>query len=230
MRFNDYLKFSKSSKLNEKTSSGKGLTIFDIDETLMRTYAQVHVIKNNKIIKKLSNQEFNDYQLQDGETFDFSEFRNADLFNKTSIPIQKNINKLISITKNATKVGSKVIMLTARADFDNKELFLNTFKKYGVPIDLIYVERAGNKMKPGDDIAKIKSKIISDYLETGEYRRVRLYDDFLKNCQEFLSLKEELPDEIYQKVRKKWNVPEEEYAIEFFAYLINSDGTAKRIK
>lgn len=228
MKFEEYL--NPKRYITERTTSGKGLTIFDIDETLMRTYAQINVIKNGEVVRKLNNQEFNDYQLKPDEEFDFSEFRNADLFNKTSKPIQKNIDKLIAITRNATNAGSKVIMLTARGDFDNKEKFLDTFRKYGVPIDLIYVERAGNRMSAGSNISKVKSEIISDYLATGEYRRVRLYDDFLKNCQEFLALEDDLPDEIYQKVRKKWMVPEEEYAIEFFAYIINTDGSAKRIR
>jgi hypothetical protein len=228
MRFSKYM-IPTTRYIIEKTTSGRGLTVFDIDETLMKTYAQIKVIKNGKIIKKLSNQEFNSYNLGPEESFDFGEFKDAKFFYKTSTPIEKNIHKLIAITKNAVPSGSKVIMLTARADFDDKEVFLNTFRKLGVPIDQIYVERAGNSIID-NNISKTKKIIISKYLSTGEYRRARLYDDYLNNCLEFLSLENELPEEIEEKVREKWIVPEDEPVIEFFAYLINTDGTSRRIR
>ena len=64
--------------------SGKGLTIFDIDETMFKTSAKVEVKKNGKTIKKLDNQQFNNYKLKTGEKFDFGQFTNAEIFNKTS--------------------------------------------------------------------------------------------------------------------------------------------------
>ena len=64
--------------------SGLGLTIFDIDDTLFRTTAQIKVVKDGREIRSLNNQEFNTYKLQDGESFDFGEFRNAEKFNKES--------------------------------------------------------------------------------------------------------------------------------------------------
>ena len=39
-------------------------------------------------------------------------------------------------------------MVTARADFDDKELFLNTFRKYKIDMNKVHVYRAGN-MKGG---------------------------------------------------------------------------------
>ena len=124
--------------------AGKGLTMFDVDETMFITKAKVKVIKNGKIIKRLNNQEFNTYKKKDGEEFDFGEFKNAEVFNRTSTPIARMINKVKAILKNATRKGSKVIIVTARPNFDNKKLFLDTFRKQGIDIDKIYVERAGN--------------------------------------------------------------------------------------
>jgi len=74
-----------------------------------------------------------------GEKFDFGEFKSAEVFNKTSTPIARMINKVKVILKNATKAGSKVIIVTARPDFDDKKLFLDTFKKQGIDIDKIFV-------------------------------------------------------------------------------------------
>jgi hypothetical protein len=70
MKFNSFL--------NELASQyGKGITFIDIDETIFNTFAKIYVIKDGKVIKKLSNQEFNTYDLQDRESFDFREFRDA---------------------------------------------------------------------------------------------------------------------------------------------------------
>src|SRR6056300_270898 len=172
--------------------AGKGLTIFDIDETMFKTKAQVHVIKDGKVIKKLDNQEFNKYKLKRGEDFDFGEFTNAKIFNETSTPIAKMINKVKSIFRNAVRSGSKVIIVTARPNFDNKELFLDTFRAQGIPIDDIYVERAGNLGK--GPAADNKIVIFKKYLDTGEYKRIRLFDDAMSNLKALLSLKKEYPD------------------------------------
>ena len=94
--------------------------------------------------QKLSPAEFNSYKLKSGEEFDFSEFTNAQKFYKEARPITKMLNKLRGILRNIKKKpGSKMIMLTARRNFDNKELFLKTFRKFGIDIDNIRVERAG---------------------------------------------------------------------------------------
>ena len=74
-------------------ATGKGLTIFDIDETMFITKAKVHVVKNGKVIKKLDNQEFNAYKKKPGEDYDFGEFKNAEVFNRTSTPIARTRRK-----------------------------------------------------------------------------------------------------------------------------------------
>ena len=37
-------------------AAGKGLTMFDVDETMFMTKAKVKVVKDGKVIKKLDNQ------------------------------------------------------------------------------------------------------------------------------------------------------------------------------
>jgi len=157
---------------------GLGLTIFDIDDTLFRTTAQIKVVKDGKVVRSLNNQQFNTYQLQPGESFDFGEFRNAEKFNRESIPIKPMIAKLKAIIDNAG--NSKVIMLTARSDFDNKELFLDTFRQYGIDMSRVHVHRAGNL---GISPAASKAVWIRKYLDTGKYARVRLYDDAMSNIK-----------------------------------------------
>ena len=92
---------SFSEYLEER--SGIGLTIFDIDETMFKTKAKVKVMKDGKLVKSLDNQQFNKYKLKKGESFDFGQFRSAEIFNKTSTPIARMINTVKVILKNATK-------------------------------------------------------------------------------------------------------------------------------
>lgn len=193
--------------LIEEVSNGLGLTIFDIDDTLFRTTAQIKVMKDGKVVRSLNNQEFNTYKLRPGESFDFGEFRNADKFNKESIPIRPMIAKLKAIMKNAG--DSKVIMLTARADFDDKKMFLDTFRKYGIDIDKIYVHRSGNL---SGSPSQNKSVIIKKYLDTGKYTRVRLYDDAISNIKMFIRLSKEYPN------------------VKFFPFFVTHDGKIKTIR
>ena len=184
-------------------ASGKGLTIFDIDETMFITKAKVRVIKNGKVIKKLDNQEFNTYKKKPGEDYDFGEFKSAEVFNRTSTPIARMINKVKAILKNATKAGSKVIIVTARPNFDNKKLFLDTFRQQGIDIDKIYVERAGNLGKgPAADNKKV---IFKKYLDQKIYKRIRLFDDAMSNLKMFLSLQKDYPNVTFQAFLAKKN-------------------------
>ena len=189
-----------------------GLTIFDIDDTLFHTTAQIGVVKDGKVIKKLTNQEFNNYNASNGETFDFSEFRDAEKFYKESKPIARMLDKAKAILKNSqNNENSKVIIVTARSNFDNKERFLATFRKHGFDIDKVRVERAGRI--GGDFIPAFKKVIIiRNYLNTKKFSRVRLFDDSMSNLKEFLKLKHEFP------------------TVKFEAFFANPDGSIKTIK
>jgi FMN phosphatase YigB (HAD superfamily) len=68
--FDSFLYESKSKDLG-------GLTIFDIDDTLFHTTAQIAVMKDGKKIKDLTNQEYNTYKLKQGESYDYSQFRDS---------------------------------------------------------------------------------------------------------------------------------------------------------
>lgn len=190
--------------------SGKGLTIFDIDETMFVTKAKVKVVKDGKVIKLLDNKQFNKYVLKKNEEFDFGEFTSAEIFNKTSTPIARMINKVKAILKHATKAGSKVIIVTARPNFDNKDLFLDTFRNQGIDIDNIYVERAGNL--GSGPAADNKIVIFKKYLDSNQFKRIRLFDDAIANIKALLSLKNEYKD------------------VEFEGYLADHNGSVRRIR
>lgn len=176
--------------------SDRGLTIFDIDDTLFRTTAKIQVEKDGKVIRELSNQEYNTYKLKPGESYNYGQFASAELFKKTSTPIGKMVGKMKYILSRAIKKGSRVIVVTARANFDKKEMFLDTFRAHGIDIDSAYVERAGN-LNLGSP-AKNKRFVFHKYLRSGDYKRIRLFDDSKQNLNSFMSLAKQYPDVTFE--------------------------------
>lgn len=196
----------------DKPQAG-GLHMFDVDDTLFHTTAKIHVKdKTGKTVKTLDNKEFNTHTLPTGHHYDFHEFRNAEKFHKESKPIHKMIDKIKAIHQNVkNKPGSKVILNTARADFDDKKKFLDKFKKHGIDIDNIHVERAGNI--PGDEHpAEKKAQVVRNHLARQNYKHVSLYDDSKSNLNRLLKMKHEYPH------------------VKFHAYHVQPDGKAKKYK
>ena len=120
------------------------------------------------------------------------------------------INKVKVILRNAVRKGSKVIIVTARPNFDDKELFLDTFRNQGIDIDKIYVERAGNL--GGGPAADNKKVIFRKYLDQKIYKRIRLFDDAKSNLKAFLSLQKDYPD------------------VSFEAFLAKPNGSVSRVR
>jgi hypothetical protein len=199
-------------KFNEflAEKAGKGLTIFDIDDTLFVSKARVIVVNTNTgKTKALTPMEFNSYKLRKHEEYDYGEFKSAKLFYQTATPIGRMVDKAKAIIRNATAKGSKVIIVTARANMDDKKLFVRTFESHGIPMKDVYIERAGNM---SGSSAENKKVIFRKYLKTGEYARIRLFDDHKENLKALLDLKREFP------------------SVDMFAYLANLKGSVKRIK
>ncbi len=223
--------------LNERTSSySSGISFFDIDECLLSTKALILVRSKDtgNVVRELDNQEFNSYKLKDDEEYDFGQFRDAELFYKTSQPITQTIERvkrmISKIESTERGKNSRIVFLTAREDFDNKEKFLKTFEKYGIKMNkpIVYVERAGN-IKTGT-IPEKKKKIVMDYIKEIKYRRVRMIDDHRANLIDFLKIEKELPQDIINKYREKFNIPEGENVIDFYALLVDSSGKLHQIK
>jgi hypothetical protein len=60
--------------------------------------------------------------------------------------------------------------------------------------------------------ASAKKKIIGQYLETGQFNMVRLFDDAESNLRSFLNLREEFPE------------------IKFKAYMVLDDGSIREYR
>jgi hypothetical protein len=186
--------------------------VFDIDETLFKTNAKIHVKdKAGNTVETLNNQEFNDHHLPKDHHYDFSEFRDSKKFHDGSTPIHRMIAKLNAIHKNIKNGGhkSKIILNTARSDFDDKKPVLDKFRKHGVDIDSMHIHRAGNipgSIKP----AEKKNVILRKYLDSGNYDHVHMYDDSKTNLDHFNRLKNEYPH------------------IKFYAHHVGHNGKTKK--
>ena len=188
------------------------LHVFDIDDTLFHTTARVHVKKGGKTVATLSNSEYNTHQLPPGHEYDYSEFKSAHKFDTESKPVHRMMDKLKGV-HSSIKGRGRVILNTARQDFDDKHRFLDTFRKHGVDIDDIHVHRAGNIARDqGLTVAQAKNEVIRKHLNTGNYTHVNLYDDSKENLNHFLELSKEHPN------------------VKFKAYHVQSDGRIKHHK
>lgn len=176
MKLKSYLKTHKKEV--------RTLNVWDIDDTLGKTAARVSVIKDGKVVKVLDPGEFNKYQLKQGESFDFSQFRSGKIFRDTFKPISNVLDRAKEIVMNQSE-NSHSIILTARSDFDDHKEFLQAFRDHGFPIDQVYVERAGNisNLRPSSPASAHISKgvVLKKYLKTGKWDRIRMWDDHERN-------------------------------------------------
>lgn len=175
--------------------AGSTLHVFDIDDTLAHSPStKVHVKdKDGNTTETLSTSEFNTHKLAPGHNYDFSEFRSANVF-KGAKPIP-NMIKTINGAQNTTQKNPKnrVVMNTARADFDDKDKFLGHLSAMGVKdMQKIHVHRAGNI--PGNEKPPEKKLVyIRQHLDKHPYSHVKMYDDSKDNLNAFLNLRKEYP-------------------------------------
>jgi len=176
------------------------INFVDIDDTIFKTDTRIRVIdEEGNVKKRLTTEEFDKYVLKPGESYDFSESLDSEIFYKTAKPIKNVLDKIHNILNRAK--NNKIIFLTARADMNDKHKFLSVFKKYGIPVDnknLVYIERAGNLMLEAPVAKRI---IIEKYLSNGSYKKVRLIDDSERNLKEFLKLRNKYPNIKFEAVQ-----------------------------
>ncbi len=164
------------------------LVIFDIDDTLVNTDTRANVVRDGRVVKQLNSHDFTHYRLQPGEEFDFGAFRDAREFFTQARPIPGMIRQL----KQDIATGNRVIMLTARSDFNDRDIFLDTFRRFGIDMDRVHVYRAGNLAIKA--ATEEKKKIILRHLLGKEhFDKLIMYDDSVPNLNAFLSLRQEYP-------------------------------------
>jgi len=165
----------------------KEFAYVDIDETLFETHAKILVEKDGSVVASLTNSEFNNDVLGEGERFNFVEFSSTEKFIKTSCPIRHMIDAVRYMLDNQVVV----YLLTARADFDDKDAFLNYLRKHGLDVGhkndgKIHIVRVGN-ITGGMPSEKKKLVIHSDLVQYNP-SLLHMFDDSPKNLDAFLTL------------------------------------------
>lgn len=144
------------------------IILFDVDDTLIHTTAQIHILKHGKFLKKISNAEYNEYKLGPGEEFDYTEFEDPKILDK------EEFTKYWQTLKREYRKGTHIGIITARGDCD---MIYNFFKKKGIEIKKELVFAIGDpKMKLVGSVAKRKATIISKLAWLG-YRTFVFFDD-----------------------------------------------------
>lgn len=92
-----------------KTVSNK-IILFDLDDTIIHTTAEIMIMKNDKLVRRISNSEFNNYTLKDGETFDFGEFDDPNIL------ANEKFTKYWDTLKREYRKGTHIGILTARSN------------------------------------------------------------------------------------------------------------------
>ena len=174
-----------------KKNNIASLTIWDVDDTLFNTTAGVVLHSPNATPRKLASDEFINYTLKPNEHFDFSQYEDAKLFYDTSVPI-KNIWKtaLKTLEKIGKHPGSRMVIVTARRELDDMDLFKETFHQHGMDMSKVSIFTVSGSAN--------KKPVIRELLKQGNYTNTRLFDDHQQNLEDFLSLKQEFPHITFQ--------------------------------
>jgi hypothetical protein len=144
------------------------IILFDVDDTLIHTTAQIRIVKNGKLVKKISNAKYNEYKLGPGEEFDYTEFDDPNILDNEAF------TKYWKTLKREYRKGTHIGILTARGDCD---MIFNFFKKKGIEIKHELIFAIGDpKLGLAGTIAEKKATIISKLAWLG-YRTFIFFDD-----------------------------------------------------
>ena len=144
--------------------------VFDFDDTLAFTDACVLVLGENSSFRRLTPAEFNRYELQSGERFDFSQFKNPEFI------LNGKPTTLIEFVATVFTEGHPVFILTARSDSVTNAIqqFLRTFS-----ITATAVHCVGKNTET--DIPKAKRQVLLSIIENHDV--VYFYDDDEANVE-----------------------------------------------
>ena len=175
-------------KLKNILKEAKTLSVFDFDDTLVRTLSLIYVKKDGKEIKKLDPAQFAVYKPKSGETFDFRDF---DKKLRSPKLIKQNVALLVRQLEKARKMSRgarKETILTARSLGAPVNHF---FKSIGIDA---YVVPLGSANPQG------KADWVEQQIKKG-YNRIYFIDDSPKNVRAVGALQRKYPN-IMLKVYK----------------------------
>jgi len=166
--------------MRAKTVPAKKAYIFDFDDTLVKTEAKVHIVKNRKRIKSLTPEEYNFYKPSKGESTDMSDFADPRIIYNASKYKMWPALQNIDMAKKSGRSNSEIFILTARSPAAQMPIY-NFFKREGINIPLDHIICIGNDGGEYYDIAARKKEVLHDFAD--KYDIVHFFDDSEKNIQ-----------------------------------------------
>jgi hypothetical protein len=160
----------------QEQKKGKILRVFDFDDTLAKSDANIYVTDSEGETKTLTPAEFALYEPQPGDRFNFKAFSSVI---KNAEPIKQNIERLKQAYNNPT---IKTTILTARLlGYPAKKYLKDNF---GIDPYVVAL---------GDGDPKKKADWIEKQIQKG-YTDIEFIDDSIKNVKAVEALKDKYPD------------------------------------
>lgn len=159
---------SRTAPFSVAGTFSKKLLIFDVDDTLIHTTANIWVMKKGKHIKTLSNSEYNDYVLGPGEEFDYREFEDPKILFKEAF------TRYWDTLKREYQRGTHISILTARG---NGDMIRKFFLSKGIDIKPALVFAVGDpRLSLTGSIQQRKAEVIAHITKLG-YNTLVFFDD-----------------------------------------------------
>jgi len=146
---------------------GNVLSIFDFDDTLIKSTARVRVIHSDGSEEMLSTEEYAEYTAERDDEFDYAEF---DSYPPGAEPIDSTFGALNNaIAKHGVE---NIVILTARAADKPVRMYLQDQGLTGIDIQAV-----------GDSNPMVKAKYVMSRIKTGDYDLVHVYEDNANNIR-----------------------------------------------
>tara|TARA_Y100000310_G_C20219568_1_gene595125 strand:+ start:91 stop:630 length:540 start_codon:yes stop_codon:yes gene_type:complete len=164
-------------KLKDILSERKVLSVFDFDDTLVKSDAWVYVLRGGRTIKKLDPAQFAVYRQRPGETFDFKDFdrplQNPRLIKQNADLLRRQLDK----ARRASRGTRKVTILTARRIGQPITSFLKTM---GMDAYVVPLGSANPQDKAEWIEQQIKKGYDTVYFMDDSNKNISAVDDMLK--------------------------------------------------
>lgn len=166
--------------MRAKTVPKNKAYIFDFDETLVKTDAKVHILKDGKRSYSLTPSEYNFYHPKPGEEIDMSDFSDPRLIYSATKYKMWPVIRNVDMARKTGRSDSDIYILTARSPSAQVPIY-NFLKREGIDIPLSYVLTIGNDNGDYYDIAAEKKEVLLKIANS--YQEVIFFDDNEKNIK-----------------------------------------------